>query len=391
MFTDLSDNRRIYRRKDDQLLKRHIFLRIIDGLSKHIEMGGCMDKRPLFCIIFSAALFGISTPIAKLLVEDIPPLALAGLLYLGAFLGLFTYTIIRRMHSPGHDEREPPLEAGDLSWLAGAILAGGIIAPVALMYGLVFVSGFASSLLLNLEGVATAIIAVVVFKEHAGKRIWSALFLMTLAGASLSWDPSQGKLDLAGPLLIVLAMICWGIDNNLTQHISNKEPTQIVQLKGIIAGTASLSLAALLGLQVPLDASILYALVLGSLSYGLSLILFIKALEGLGSSRTGSFFSFGPFIGAVVSIPLLGETITWHLIAATILMLLGVWMMITEHHGHVHRHEHIVHTHMHELDMHHQHTHPNGQKGPHAHVHAHEPMTHSHVHWPDQHHRHEHK
>ncbi len=350
-----------------------------------------MDKRPLFYVIISAALFGVSTPIAKLLVEDIPPVALAGLLYLGAFLGLFIYSIFRRMHGSGRNEREPPLERRDLPWLAGAILAGGVIAPVALMYGLTLISGFASSLLLNLEGVATAIIAVIVFKEHAGKRVWIALLLMTLAGVSLSWDPSQGELNLAGPLLVVLAMICWGIDNNLTQHISNKDPTQIVQLKGIIAGTTSLSLALLLGLQIPLDASIVYALILGSLSYGLSLILFIKALEGLGSSRTGSFFSFGPFMGAVVSILLLGETITWPLIAATILMLFGVWMMITEHHGHMHRHEHIVHTHLHEQDMHHQHLHPDGQQGPHAHEHTHEPMTHSHVHWPDQHHRHEHR
>jgi len=372
-------------------LKGHTFFMSTDGLSLRIEKGGCMDKKPLFCIILSAALFGISTPISKLLVDDIPPLALAGFLYLGAFLGLFIYAIILRMRGPRKYEREPSLERRDLPWLAGAILSGGVIAPVALMQGLTLVSGFASSLLLNLEGVATAIIAVAVFKEHAGRRIWFALLFMTLAGVSLSWDPGQGELDPGGPLLIVLAMICWGVDNNLTQHISNKDPTQIVQLKGIVAGTTSLSLAALLGLQVSLDVSILFALFLGSLSYGLSLILFIKALEGLGSSRTGSFFSFGPFIGAVVSILLLGEIITWPLMAATFLMLLGVWMMITEHHSHMHRHEHLVHTHTHELDMHHQHVHPDGQHGPHAHEHTHEPMTHSHAHWPDQHHRHEHR
>lgn len=349
-----------------------------------------MDKRPLLYVMLSAVLFGISPPIAKLLVGDIPPIALAGFLYLGAFLGLFIFTIFQRAHRSSKIEKAPQLERKDLPWLAGAIFAGGIAAPIALMYGLTIVSGFATSLLLNLEGVATAIIAVIVFKEYAGKRLWIALLLMTLAGVFLSWNPSQGELNLAGPLLIVIAMVCWGIDNNLTQHISNKDPTQIAQLKGIIAGTTSLSLAVLLGLQIPFDVSILYAIILGSLSYGLSLVFFIKALEGLGSSRTGTFFSLGPFVGAVVSILLLGEMITWTLIAATVLMIFGVWMVITERHGHIHRHERIVHAHMHEPDAHHQHVHPEGQRGPHAHEHTHEPMAHSHVHWPDQHHKHEH-
>jgi drug/metabolite transporter (DMT)-like permease len=349
-----------------------------------------MDKKPLLYVMLSAALFGISPTIAKLLVTDMPPVALAGFLYMGAFIGLFMFTMFKKVTSMKAPQKAPTLEKKDLPWLAGAIFAGGVVAPIALMTGLTMASGYATSLLLNLEGVATAIIAVLVFNEYAGRRLWFALLFMTLAGILLVWSPDQGTINLAGLLLIVLAMVCWGIDNNLTQHISNKDPTQIAQLKGIIAGTTSLSLAVLLGLQIPLDSTILFALILGAFSYGLSLVLFIKALEGMGSSRTGAFFSFGPFIGAVASILILGESITWLMLTAAALMILGVWMLLTEMHGHLHRHEGITHTHNHESDPHHQHAHAEGQEGPHSHKHAHEEMVHSHIHWPDQHHRHEH-
>jgi len=349
-----------------------------------------MDRKPLLYVMLSGALFGISPAIAKLLVVDMPPVALAGLLYLGAFIGLFLFSIVRKAAGSKTIEKEPPLEKKDVPWLAGAIVAGGIIAPIALMTGLTVVSGFATSLLLNLEGVATAIIAVLVFNEYAGKRLWLALLFMTFAGVLLSWSPEQSTINLGGLLLIVLAMVCWGIDNNLTQRISNKDPTQIAELKGIVAGTASLSLAVLLGMQIPLDSTILFALVLGALSYGFSLVLFIKALEGLGSSRTGAFFSFGPFIGAVASVLILGESVTWLMLAAAALMVVGVWMLLTERHGHTHRHERTVHDHVHETDQHHQHVHPEGQNGRHSHEHVHEEMVHGHVHWPDMYHRHEH-
>jgi drug/metabolite transporter (DMT)-like permease len=348
-----------------------------------------MDKKPIFYVIASAALFGISPPIAKLLVHDMPPVALAGLLYLGAFAGLFLFTLFMKVTSSKVVAKASPLEKKDIPWLVGAIIAGGIAAPIALMTGLTLVSGFTTSLLLNLEGVATAIIAVLVFKEYAGKRLWIALLFMTLAGVFLTWNPNQGSIDLTGTLFVVLAMVCWGVDNNLTQHISNKDPTQIAQLKGIIAGAISLGLAFLLGMQIPIDVTILFALILGSLSYGLSLVFFIKALEGLGSSRTGAFFSFGPFVGAVVSILILGETVTLPLATASILMVLGVWMMLTERHSHLHRHERITHTHEIEPDMHHRGLNEGEQVG-YSPEHTHDAMVHSHVHWPDQHHRHDH-
>jgi drug/metabolite transporter (DMT)-like permease len=349
-----------------------------------------MNKMPLVYVMISAALFGISPTIAKLLVTEMPPVALAGFLYLGAFIGLFLFTLLKKVTSMKAQPKAPPLEKKDLPWLAGAIFAGGVVAPITLMTGLTMVSGYATSLLLNLEGVATAIIAVLAFNEYAGRRLWVALLFMTFSGIMLAWSPDQGVINMAGLLLIVLAMVCWGIDNNLTQRISNKDPTQIAQLKGIIAGTASLSLAVIIGLHIPLDATVLFALILGAFSYGLSLVLFIKALEGMGSSRTGAFFSFGPFIGAVASILILGESITWLMLTAAALMIVGVWLMLTERHGHLHRHEGMTHTHIHEPDPHHQHVHPEGQEEQHSHQHAHEEVVHSHVHWPDQHHRHDH-
>jgi drug/metabolite transporter (DMT)-like permease len=346
------------------------------------------SMKPLTYAIISGVLFGISAPIAKLLVVDLPPVALAGLLYIGAFLGLFLFTVLRKAAYPNIPVRVSPLEKRDLPWLTGAILLGGIAAPIAMMTGLTMASGSTSSLLLNLEGVATTIVAVLVFKEFAGRRLWIALILMTLASALLTWDPGQGAAGLSGPLLIILAMFLWGIDNNLTRHISNKDPVRIAQLKGLIAGTTSLGLAVMLGLQIPLDVTILYAFILGALCYGLSSMFFVKGLEGLGSSRTGALFSLGPFLGALASVLIFGEALTWGLGVATALMAFGVWMMLTERHDHEHRHEPLTHSHVLTADAHHQNI--TVTEGADPHEHTHDALVHSHPHWPDQHHRHKH-
>ena len=348
-----------------------------------------MEKNPLIFIIISASLFGLSAPLAKLLVGDISPVALAGILYLGAFAGLSIYTLFIKRSN--RDNIVTPLERKDVPWLAGAILTGGIIAPISMLTGLKLISGFSTSLLLNLEGVATVMIAVIFFKENAGKRLWLALMFMTAAGIFLTWDPDQGKFSIAGPLLIIFAMICWGIDNNLTRNISDKDPVQIVRIKGLVAGVISLSIALVLGMKVSLDVSIVYALLLGAFSYGISLVFFIKALEGLGSSRTGAFFSFAPFIGAIASLIILREWIGWVMFPASAFMLIGLWLIISEKHLHIHKHEATTHTHSHKHnDLHHQHKHSGTTQELHNHEHIHHELEHSHVHWPDMHHRHEH-
>lgn len=349
-----------------------------------------MDKTPLLYIIVSASLFGLSAPLAKILVNDIEPIVLAGLLYLGAFIGLSLLTLGRNLIGK-KEEKTRSLEKGDIPWLAGAIITGGVLGPITLMMGLKLISGFVTSLLLNLEGLATGLIAVLFFKEEPGKRIWFALGAMTVAGILLSWNPQQGTFNIVGPLLIVFAMVCWGIDNNLTRNISQKNPVHIAAIKGVVAGSASISIALVLGNSINLSLSILFALVVGAFSYGVSLVLFIKALEGLGSFRTGMFFSVAPFIGALASLLLFDERIELIMLPAVILMVAGVYFVVTEKHMHEHGHDGLRHSHHHTHDdTHHDHHHEKEVSGGHIHEHSHEDLSHTHLHWPDSHHRHEH-
>jgi drug/metabolite transporter (DMT)-like permease len=348
-----------------------------------------VDRKPLAYVLLSAALFGVSAPLAKLLLGDIAPIALAGLLYLGAFLGLFLYSLFFAPRNAAVAQAER-LRNKDIPWLAGAVLAGAVVAPVSLMLGLNLISGFSVSLLLNLEGVATAVIAVLFFRENSGWRLWLALGCMTVAGVLLSWNPGQGTFNIIGPLLILLAVVGWGVDNNLTRQISDRNPVQITYIKGLAGGAISLSVALALGMRIPFDISLLFALLLGSMSYGLSLVFFIKALRGLGSSRTGAFFSLGPFIGALVSIVVLREWLGWVMLPAFLLMASGVWLIAGERHAHAHTHSAVTHTHYHRHDdLHHFHEHPVFCTA-HTHEHYHPQLEHSHVHWPDALHRHAH-
>ncbi len=350
-----------------------------------------LEKISLTYAIASALLFGISIPLAKLLIKDISPVVLAGLLYLGAFTGLSLYSFMSKKNKTGIYEKEAKLTRTDLPWLIGAIVTGGIIGPISMMFGLTFISGLSASLLLNLEGIATAVIAVLFFKENAEKRFWLALACMTMAGVLLTWQPNQNNFSIVGPLLIILAMICWGIDNNLTRNISDKNPIQISRIKGLVAGTTSLLLAVSLGVNLSLNIKIIFALLLGAFSYGISLVFFIKALKGLGSSRTGMFFSLAPFIGAIVSIIILKEPIQWVLLPTVCLMIIGIWLINNERHEHTHVHSAEMHVHPHNHDdMHHMHEHSELIQGQHAHEHTHLEISHVHVHWPDTQHRHKH-
>lgn len=321
-----------------------------------------MDKNrnPYFFVFLSALFFGISPPIAKLLIKDIAPVALAGLLYLGSFLGLSLYSMFsRKLINPKTNNKIEELELADIPWLVGAIITGGIIAPICMMVGLNYITGFTASLMLNLEGLATVIIAVFFFRENAGKRLWIALVCMTMAGILLSWEPYQGIFSIMGSFLLVFAMFCWGIDNNLTRKISGKNAVQIAQIKGLAAGTTSMLIAYSLGVGIHFDLMVLFALILGALSYGVSLVLFIEALKGLGSARTGTLFSIAPFLGALVSIVILKEWMGWVMVPAAALMIVGTYLLISEGHLHLHRHENMTHSHFHAHDdIHHLHGHP---------------------------------
>jgi drug/metabolite transporter (DMT)-like permease len=220
------------------------------------------DLSPVVMVIVSAALFGVSAPLAKTLVQGMPATELAGLLYLGAFLGLGLYTLFRRL---GRRKRSyEPVTRRDAKWLFGSIISGGIVAPILMVTGLTLISGFTASLLLNLEGVFTMLLAVTIFREREGKRLWAALLIMTAASVLLTYDPSNGAFRLEGTVLLVGAMLCWGLDNNLTQRIAGKDPVQISMAKGMVAGSASIGIALLIGSPVVINSAVLYALVLGA-------------------------------------------------------------------------------------------------------------------------------
>jgi drug/metabolite transporter (DMT)-like permease len=346
-------------------------------------------KRGAIYALLAAALFGASAPISKFLLGHIHPVVLAGYLYVGAFIGLGIYSLASSAYS--NEKNEEPLGRSDIPWLAGAIIAGGIVAPILLMVGLTMVSGISASLLLNLEAVMTASIAVIAFREHAGKRLWVALLCMTVGGVLLSWDASEGRFSILGPVLIVLAMVCWGIDNNLTRAISGRDPISISRFKGACAGVVSLCIAVMVGARLPLDIYALLALTTGAFAYGASILLFVKALAELGASRTGALFGMAPFVGAMMSLAFLRESAGWLLVPAAVLMACGAWLLLSERHQHAHVHEAVAHAHSHtHADDHHAHEHADDRAGPHSHEHMHESEEHAHAHWPDTHHRHSH-
>jgi drug/metabolite transporter (DMT)-like permease len=339
--------------------------------------------------LLAAALFGISTPIAKSLLEGTSPQVLAGLLYLGSGTGLGLLWIGQRVRG---QRSEAPLMKRGLGWLAGAVLFGGVLAPLALMTGLSRTPASASALLLNLEGVFTAVIAWVVFTENVDRRIALGMLAIVAGGALLSW---QGRLEWGGaigPLLVVCACLGWAIDNNLTQKVSASDPVQVAAIKGLVAGIVNLTIGLALNGALPSAPRVVGAMTLGFVSYGVSLVLFVLALRSLGAARTGAYFSLAPFVGAAGGLILWHDHVTPLFFAAATLMALGLWLHLTERHEHFHTHEPVTHTHRHVHDEHHQHAHaaddPPGE--PHTHEHTHAPLAHRHAHTPDIHHRHGH-
>lgn len=345
-------------------------------------------KRSVAYALLAAALFGASTPFAKLLVGELSPVLLAGLLYLGSGIGLVLVRLIR-----DRGWKSSGLSPAEWPWLLGAILFGGILGPVALLYGLMHTSGSTASLLLNLEAVLTAVIAWVVFRENTDRRIVLGMVAIVAGGVVLSWPSGEtGVSDWAGPLMITLACLCWAIDNNLTRKVSASDALFIAGSKGIVAGVVNTLIALSLGAAIPNGATALSTMAVGLFGYGLSLVMFVLALRGLGTARTGAYFSTAPFIGAALSIVLLGEATPTPFWMAAILMGGGVWLHLTERHEHEHVHDPLSHTHLHVHDEHHQHAHDFewGGHESHSHSHHHEALTHTHPHFPDIHHRHGH-
>lgn len=333
--------------------------------------------------IGAAALFGAGTPFAKLLLGPVNPWMLAGVLYLGSGGGLALMRVIRRPTSV-------TLRCGEAKWLIGAIAAGGVIGPVLLLWGLARMPASAASLLLNAEGVFTALLAWLVFRENFDRRVAFGMAFIVAGAVALSW-PREGTAGTVLPTLAVLgACLAWALDNNLTRKVSLADATFIAMTKGLVAGIVNVTIAILLGAELPAPPVLAGAAALGFFSYGLSLVLFVLALRHLGTARTGAYFSTAPFVGAVMAVTLLSESVTMALTIGGSLMAVGVWLHLTEHHAHMHTHEKLAHEHAHEHDEHHVHMHASQASGSHTHWHEHEPTMHSHEHFPDSHHRHRH-
>lgn len=343
--------------------------------------------RGVLASLAAALLFGAGTPLAKLLLAQASPWLLAALLYLGSGLGL---ALLRRLVGA----QRVSLPAGEGRWLAGAVIAGGVVGPVLLMLGLARMQAAPASLLLNAEAVFTALIAWFVFRENVDRRVAFGMAAIVGGGVVLSW-PGQATWPGWQPTLLVAgACLAWAIDNNLTRKVSLADATWIAMVKGLAAGATNLVLALALGAAWPPPGFVAGAALVGFASYGASLALFVVALRELGTARTGAYFSVAPFFGAVLAIAL-GEPLTSHLVAAGVLMAIGVALHLSERHEHRHVHEARKHEHEHEHgtgDPHHEHVHvpPVAPGTRHSHPHEHQPLAHSHPHYPDAHHRHEH-
>ncbi|MBK9124114.1 MAG: DMT family transporter [Chloroflexi bacterium] len=343
---------------------------------------------PMALALLAAALFGASTPLAKLLVGEVDPIALAAFLYLGSGIAMVTVKLVRR--SSGS---EAPIERADWKWLLGSVVAGGVAAPIVLLVSLQNTPAATASLLLAFEGVATSVIAVLVFRESVSRRATVAIVLVTLATILLTRDGSGEWGISLGALGVLAACALWGIDNNLTRSLSGKDPLSIVMVKGLGAGTFSLVLALALGRSLPALSTVLSAMLLGSVSYGMSIVLFIRALRGLGAARTSALFGTAPLAGVVLSFVIFSESLALPFFAALGLSVIAAALLVAEKHSHAHIHESVTHDHRHRHDDgHHSHDHPGmTDRGlTHSHAHTHERLEHEHPHLPDLHHRHGH-
>jgi drug/metabolite transporter (DMT)-like permease len=348
-------------------------------------------RQGVFCGLAAALLFGISPPFAKLLLPESAPVLTAGLLYLGAGLGLLLFELTGRPWFKS-GVKETPVRRADAGLLAGVILTGGMLGPFLMLWGLERLSGVLTSLLLNLEAPFTVLVAVLVFREHLVRLELAGVLAIVLAAGILTYQSGAIRGDVFGILAVLGACLCWAIDNNLSQRLSLRDPLVVTRIKTLGAGLGMLVLAALTSQQWPSFTITLAACLLGIVSYGVSLVLDMRALRLLGAAREAGFFATAPFIGALVAVPVLGERWDIQDAAATVLMLAGVALLLRAHHAHAHTHEAMEHEHVHRHEAHHDHPHDGVAlpQEPHAHLHLHLPLTHDHPHLSELHHRHEH-
>lgn len=349
------------------------------------------SKFPYIFAALAAVCYGVSSPLSKLLLTEISPAFLAALLYLGAGTGMAAVSFLARIFKKKKIAKsEAPITRSDFPYLA-VMVALDIAAPILLMFGLNLAVPANVSLLNNFEIVATTIIALVIFKESIGKRMWFAVVLITIACILLSFEGADTLRFSIGSLFVIGACICWGFENNCTRKLSGKNPAHIVIIKGIGSGIGALIVAFAANDVVWNPLYIGLSLLLGFFAYGLSVFFYVKAQRDLGAARTSAFYAVAPFIGVTLSFIIFWEGLSWLFAAALAVMLAGAYLTVSEKHKHTHSHEPVTHEHRHNhTDGHHTHTHEGAVKGEHSHEHTHEPVTHEHVHTPDLHHTHAH-
>lgn len=334
----------------------------------------------------SAVLFGATAPVSKLLLRSIGPWLLAGLLYLGAGIGL---AVLRLVRTNSRANVQAPLRRNDIGWIAGVTLIGGVAGPLFLMLGLSRITAATSSLLLNLESLATMAIAWLVFRENVDRRVLLGAVLILAGAIAITWQDGTITWN-TGAAFIAAACVCWGIDNNLSRKLSNADPVQIAMLKGLVAGSVNIVIALSLGASLPTIGVIVAAGVTGFIGIGVSLVMFILSLRYLGAARASAYYSIAPFAGVLLAFGVLGEPLSWQVAFGGTLMAGGVFLHLVERHLHEHLHDDLEHEHSHVHDTHHQHVHESKMTEPHSHRHSHKNLRHAHAHFPDLHHRHDH-
>ena len=333
-----------------------------------------MRKEKVIAILFAllaAVFYAINLPFSKTLLQSVEPTMMAGLLYLGAGIGVG----IMSLFSKDRKEKDNKLNKKDLPYTMGMV-ALDIVAPIVLMFGILHTTSSNASLLNNFEIVATSIIALVIFKEKISKRLWSAILLITVSSAILSFEDISSFKFSWGSILVLLAALCWGFENNCTRKISDKSTYQIVTIKGTCCGIGSVSLALITGEKLPEIEFILFSLLLGFFAYGLSIFFYIKAQSVLGAAKTSAYYAVAPFVASFLSFVILKEQITLKYIIALVIMLIGSVIVVVDTLiiSHSHAHQHIV-THSHDGVEHqhilthtHSHSHLNNQEN---HIHYH--------------------
>lgn len=338
--------------------------------------------------LLAAVLFGICSPVSKVLLADLSPTFMAALLYLGAGFGMLLVKITGVFRHGKQTEAKMTMK--ELPYIVAMILLD-MVAPIFLMLGLTMTTASTASLLNNFEIVATASVAMIFFKESLDKRMWLAIMLITLSSMILSVTDFRSLSFSLGAIFVLAACLCWGIENNCTRMLSLKDPLQIVIVKGFGSGTGALLISMGMKECYGTLTYILIALLLGFVSYGLSIFFYILAQRELGAARTSIYYAAAPFIGVLISWLVLKDAITGSFLIALLIMILGTYFAITEKHKHTHAHLEETHDHRHHHnDEHHNHQHDHEIVGEHSHAHTHEALEHEHMHTPELHHQHKH-